>query len=241
MDSRFPDETALFRMSDEERWRLFPVILSSSRAEWGECFQREKTLLEKAACPVRTARLSHFGSTSVPGLEAKPSIDILMEVLPDSSVWEIPPLVRKCGYLEMHRDEAEMCLVLVKGYTEEGFRGQAFHLHVRPFRDWDELYFRDYLMAHPEEARQYAALKRSLKEQFEFNRDAYTEGKTELIAAMTRRAREEMPGKYVPGKAPDMVSCPSDFHRCKGRIERPQQPVHGGFGVQDDCLSALES
>lgn len=50
----------------------------------------------------------------------------------------------------------------------------------------------------PDEAERYAALKRSLKEKFEFNRDAYTEGKTELIAAMTRRAREEMPGRHVP-------------------------------------------
>lgn len=49
-----------------------------------------------------------------------------------------------------------------------------------------------------QKAERYAALKRSLKEKFEFNRDAYTEGKTELIAAMTRRAREEMPGRHVP-------------------------------------------
>ncbi|MEE0765853.1 GrpB family protein [Akkermansia sp.] len=69
---------------------------------------------------------------------------------------------------------------------------------MRPWRDWDELYFRDYLAAHPKEAQKYAELKRSLKEKFEFNRDAYTEGKTKIITAMTRRAREEMPGRYVP-------------------------------------------
>ena len=117
---------------------------------------------------------------------------------PDSFVFEALPLLEKCGYREMHRDEAQMRLVLVKGYAADGFRGQAFHLHVRPCRDWDELYFRDYLAAHPDEAERYAALKRSLKEKFEFNRDAYTEGKTELIAAMPRRAREEMPGRHVP-------------------------------------------
>lgn len=100
--------------------------------------------------------------------------------------------------METHRDEERMGLVMVKGYTAEGFRGQAFHLHVRPWRDWDELYFRDYLAAHPKEAQKYAELKRSLKEKFEFNRDAYTEGKTKIITAMTRRAREEMPGRYVP-------------------------------------------
>lgn len=198
MSSRLPDESALPAMNLEELWRLFPVILSDPRPEWAEIYRREKDALESAVPGHCIRRLSHFGSTSVPGLAAKPTIDILLEVGPDSLVFEIPSLVEKCGYREMHRDQEQMRLVLVKGYTEKGFRGQAFHLHVRPWRDWDELYFRDYLAAHPEEARKYAALKRSLKEKFEFNRDAYTEGKTELITAMTRRAREEMPGRYVP-------------------------------------------
>ena len=198
MSRRVSDEAALSAMSLEELWRLFPVILSESRPEGAEIYRREKEMLESVVPLSRISRLSHFGSTSVPGLAAKPTIDILLEVRPDSFVFEALPLLEKCGYREMHRDEAQMRLVLVKGYAADGFRGQAFHLHVRPCRDWDELYFRDYLAAHPDEAERYAALKRSLKEKFEFNRDAYTEGKTELIAAMTRRAREEMPGRHVP-------------------------------------------
>lgn len=198
MSRRVSDEAALSAMSLEELWRLFPVILSESRPGWAEIYRREKKMLESVVPLSRISRLSHFGSTSVPGLAAKPTIDILLEVRPDSFVFEALPLLEKCGYREMHRDEAQMRLVLVKGYAADGFRGQAFHLHVRPCRDWDELYFRDYLAAHPDEAERYAALKRSLKEKFEFNRDAYTEGKTELIAAMTRRAREEMPGRHVP-------------------------------------------
>lgn len=198
MSRRLPDETSLSSMSLEELWRLFPIILSDPRPEWMEIYRKEREVLESAVPVHRIRRISHFGSTAVPGLAAKPTIDILLEVSPDSFVLEAPPLLEKCGYREMHRDEAQMRLVLVKGYTEKGFRGQAFHLHVRPWRDWDELYFRDYLAAHPEEAEKYADLKRALKEKFEFNRDAYTEGKTEFIAAMTRRAREEMPDRYVP-------------------------------------------
>lgn len=198
MSLRLPDETPLSSMGLEELWRRFPIILSDPRPEWAESYRRERVVLESAVPGHCIRRLSHFGSTSVPGLAAKPTIDILLEVGPDSFVFEIPPLLEKCGYREMHRDEAQMRLVLVKGYTEKGFRGQAFHLHVRPWQDWDELYFRDYLAAHPEEAEKYAALNRSLKEKFEFNPDAYTEGKTELVTAMTRRAREETPGRYVP-------------------------------------------
>ena len=198
MSSSLPDEAVLSRMSHEELWRLFPIILSGSREEWAELYRRERDLLAEAVDRTHIARISHIGSTAVPGLDAKPTIDILMEVSPDSFVFKTPPLLRKCGYMETHRDEERMGLVMVKGYTAEGFRGQAFHLHVRPWRDWDELYFRDYLAAHPKEAQKYAELKRSLKEKFEFNRDAYTEGQTKIITAMTRRAREEMPGRYVP-------------------------------------------
>lgn len=198
MPRHFPDEAVLPSLSLEELWRLFPVIISDPRPEWAELYRREKKVLESAVPASCVGRLSHFGSTSVPGLAAKPTIDILLELRPDSFILEALPLLQKCGYREMHRDEAQMRLVLVKGYTADGFRGQAFHLHVRPCRDWDELYFRDYLAAHPDEAEKYAALKRALKEKYEFNRDAYTEGKAELIAAMTRRAREEMPGRHVP-------------------------------------------
>ena len=199
MSSSLPDEAVLSRMSHEELWRLFPIILSGSREEWAGLYRRERDLLAEAVDRTHIARISHIGSTAVPGLDAKPTIDILMEVSPDSFVFETPSLLRKCGYMETHRDEERMWLVMAKGYTAEGFRGQAFHVHVRPFRDWDELYFRDYLAAHPDEAEKYASLKHSLKREFEFNRDAYTDGKAELIAAMTRRAREDMGGRYASG------------------------------------------
>ena len=46
-----------------------------------------------------------------------------------------------------------------------------FHLHVRPIGDWDELYFRDHLLAHPESGDSYEALKRSLLPRFEHDFD----------------------------------------------------------------------
>jgi GrpB-like predicted nucleotidyltransferase (UPF0157 family) len=80
-------------------------------------------------------------------------------------------------------------MMFLKGYTPEGFRGQAYHLHVRYPGDWNELYFRDYLRDHPDAATEYAELKRGLKERFEHDRDGYTNAKTEWIEQHTRLAR----------------------------------------------------
>jgi len=54
----------------------------------------------------------------------------------------------------------------VKGYTEHGFQGQAYHVHVRYPGDWDELVFRDYIKTHPTAANEYARLKQKLAVEF---------------------------------------------------------------------------
>jgi GrpB-like predicted nucleotidyltransferase (UPF0157 family) len=55
--------------------------------------------------------------------------------------------------------------------------------------DHDELRFRDYLIAHPETAAEYAELKRKLFRDYEHNRDGYTEAKTDFIRCVTKKAR----------------------------------------------------
>lgn len=66
MSSSLPDEAVLSRMSHEELWRLFPIILSGSREEWAELYRRERDLLAEAVDRTHIARISHIGSTAVP-------------------------------------------------------------------------------------------------------------------------------------------------------------------------------
>jgi GrpB-like predicted nucleotidyltransferase (UPF0157 family) len=87
-------------------------------------------------------------------------------------------------------------LMFQKGYTETGFVGQAYHVHVRYPGDWDELYFRDFLRNHPETAEQYGKLKLSLKNKHEYDREAYTEAKTTFIRSVTEKARKEYGSRY---------------------------------------------
>jgi GrpB-like predicted nucleotidyltransferase (UPF0157 family) len=76
------------------------------------------------------------------------------------------------------------------------FAEKVYHVHLRLVGDNDELYFRDYLNAHPQTAKEYEALKLRLWKEFEHDRDACTEAKTEFIKAVTAKARQEYAGRY---------------------------------------------
>lgn len=78
-----------------------------------------------------------------------------------------------------------------KGYTENGFAEKVFHLHLRYMDDNDEIYFRDYLIAHPKIAEEYEALKLGLWKRFEHDRDGYTEAKSEFVKKYTALAKLE--------------------------------------------------
>jgi GrpB-like predicted nucleotidyltransferase (UPF0157 family) len=88
-------------------------------------------------------------------------------------------------------------MMFMKGYTEHGFDGQVYHLHVRYYGDWNELYFRDYLMLHEETAREYAVLKHELSAKLEHDREAYAGGKTEFIRRINDKGRKEFGSRYA--------------------------------------------
>ncbi|MNC42059.1 dephospho-CoA kinase/protein folding accessory domain-containing protein [compost metagenome] len=174
---------------------LFPVLLEEHNALWKTHYNREKEHLE-AVFGGRLVRISHIGSSSVPGLLAKPTVDILLEVAGETDLDALTERMVEEGYV-VNTPKGDLIMYL-KGYTPQGFQGQAFHIHVRHSGDWGELYFRDYLLAHPEAAAEYAALKTALKLQYPYDRDGYTEAKGQFVRACTERARLEFPERYTP-------------------------------------------
>jgi len=187
----------LSAMSDEERWQLFPIILSGHKKEWKSSYLSEKEKLNKVIGEEFIFRINHIGSTAIPGLLAKPTIDILLEITKNTDTDRLIKILENSGYIYSPQpDNPTPHMMFMKGYTVRGFEGQAFHLHIRYKGDWDELYFRDYLIAHPQPAEQYAYLKLHLKEKFEYDRDGYTQAKTDFIESVTMLARKELPDKY---------------------------------------------
>ena len=189
----------LSEMSRKELWELFPIILKKHNPQYKEWYEFEKMQLLTCVRNQDIRRINHIGSSAVEGLIAKPTVDILLEVDDNCSIAKlIESLQRNSWTLMSSEYEPELNLVFNKGYTPEGFAEKVYHLHVRYLRDWDELYFRDYLLDHTEVAAQYGKLKLGLLKEYKHNRDGYTEAKTEFIKKYTDQARTMYAGRYVP-------------------------------------------
>ena len=161
-----------------------PVIVVDYDPAWPQLFEQLRDRVVAALGDLVVA-VEHVGSTAVPGLPAKPIIDLDV-VIP--AIADLPAAIERLATL---------------GYVHRGDLGitgrEAFsrppdtpphHLYVCA-RDSAELrrhlLFRDYLRAHPEDARAYGALKRQLAARFRDDREAYTEAKTAFVADILRR------------------------------------------------------
>lgn len=176
---------------------LFPIKLEPHDPEWETCYEQESLFL-KSVFGDKIVRMSPIGSSSVPGLIAKPTVDILLEIKENTDMTVMTEAMKDAGYV-VNTPKQDIILYL-KGYTPHGFDGQCFHIHVRYAGDWDELYFRDYLQAHPDVAQAYGKLKQQLKEQYLHDRDGYTNAKGDFIKEYTLCARREFPGRYEPAE-----------------------------------------
>ena len=176
----------LSEMSLEELWELFPIFLLEPQSCWGTWYEEEREELQKLA--PSGAKIHHIGSTAIQGIWAKPIVDILIEVENYSKMKDLACRMEQNGYIDMSWSSIPR-ISLNKGYTENGFAERVFHVHLRIFGDNDEVYFRDYLNAHSEVAKEYEALKLSLWKQFEHDRDGYTNAKTQFVKKYTEIAK----------------------------------------------------
>lgn len=182
----------LSEMTLEELWQLFPIILTEHQSCWKEWYAEEAAVLTKIL--PSNVKISHIGSTAVSTIWAKPIIDILIEVPYGQALDSIGDLLVNCGYICMNHGESRISMN--KGYTEKGFAERVSHLHIRRAGDNDELYFRDYLLTHPDIAQAYHNLKLEIWKEYEHNRDGYTNAKSDFIAKYTSLAKQELGGRY---------------------------------------------
>jgi GrpB-like predicted nucleotidyltransferase (UPF0157 family) len=186
----------LNNLSTDELGRLFPIIISEYNPDWKNMFSAEKQIIERAVGLRNTRRIEHIGSTAVPGLCAKPTIDILVEIKDDT---DTDLIINKLKLLDYHYipkpENPPPHMMFAKGYSDQGFTGQTFHIHVRYKGDWDEPVFRDYLIQNPKAAKEYSELKLELSIDYVNDREKYTDSKTEFIARIIKAARKELENK----------------------------------------------
>ena len=176
----------LSEMTLEELWQLFPIFLAEHKDCWEKYYAEEAADL-KRLLPTGT-KITHIGSTAVKGIWAKPIVDILVEVDETVSLSGVGAILQDNGWIKMSETERRMSYN--KGYTETGFAEKVYHLHLRYVGDNDEIYFRDYLIMHPEIAKEYEALKFELWKKFEHDRDGYTGAKSEFVKRYTALAKQ---------------------------------------------------
>lgn len=187
----------LSEMTLEELWILFPIILKEHNSDYGLWYQAEKESLINLIGTNKISRISHIGSSAVEDLISKPTVDILLELKEESDFNEVTDNISTQGWTLMSSQEKPYkSKSFNKGYTDKGFAEKVYHLHLRYAGNWNELYFRDYLIENKEVAEQYAKLKLNLIEQFKNNRDAYTKAKSEFIKQHTEEAKKKYKNRY---------------------------------------------
>jgi GrpB-like predicted nucleotidyltransferase (UPF0157 family) len=179
-----------------ERLQREKVDIVPYDLRWPQLFEEERARLV-ALFPAIIRRVEHFGSTAVPGLSAKPIVDMLVEVASlEDTRSQIVPVLEGAGYDYVWRpttgdDTPPFYAWFIKRNTD-GERTHHIHMVERDFPQWEALLFRDYLIAHAAAAQQYVDVKRRLAAQFPNDRSAYTDGKGEFVRRIIDAARERM-------------------------------------------------
>jgi len=168
-----------------------PVVIVDYDPRWPALYEEEKDRIVAASGPVVLA-IEHIGSTAVPGLAAKPVIDIMVGI---QTLDEAPALydpLAAIGY--EYAPEFEELIPERRFFRKGPAEFRTHHLHVVEFGDdfWvRHLLFREYLRRHAEAAHNYAQLKRKLAAQYGGNRQGYTEAKTDFIRGIEFLARAD--------------------------------------------------
>jgi GrpB-like predicted nucleotidyltransferase (UPF0157 family) len=165
------------------------IAIEPYNPRWADLFAYEQQAIRESVDASIPLFIEHFGSTAIPGLPAKPIIDILIGA--SSQHWTaIIEALKAIKYIHWENNPNPDREFLVKGMPPFGVR-RTHHVHICEIDSplWERLLFRDYLREHIEDRNAYASLKQRLAVEFPDDREAYTSGKDELVAEIMNRAR----------------------------------------------------
>jgi GrpB-like predicted nucleotidyltransferase (UPF0157 family) len=171
------------------------TLVQKYNPSWPRWFEDIKTFL---GAPIVTSCLciEHVGSTSIPGMTAKPIIDLILVIEPER--WEqMKSLLEERGYY--YRGDQGIADREVFRLKDDAVNKSLpeHHLYVCPKHSFEikrETAFRDYLKRHPDEAAELSVLKWSLSERFSNDRQAYMDGKDAMCKEITKKALKYFPG-----------------------------------------------
>lgn len=162
------------------------VKVTSYRKQWAKEFEKEKSRILEV-CGNKVKAVEHIGSTSVPGLSAKPIIDIAVGINRLKDAKKLLPLLKKLDYY-FYKDFQRQRLFVAKGPDEK----RTHYLHVMRYKGakWEsDQLFRNYLRTHPKAVKEYSKLKEQLGKAHKEDRQSYSDGKNDFIKRVIEKAK----------------------------------------------------
>lgn len=160
------------------------VRLTSYDENWARMYEEEAQVL-RGIFGDEIRALEHFGSTAVPGMKAKPVVDMMCLVKDIQVIDGYNDRMHALGY-----DVAGEWGIAGRRLFRKGGEQRTHHIHFYPYEHPQilrHLVFRDYLRAHPEEVERYTAMKEELAQRYEDTSD-YSKGKKPFVQEMEQRA-----------------------------------------------------
>ncbi len=168
-----------------------PVVIVDYDPRWPLLFDQARSEILRAIGP-RVVAVEHIGSTAVPGLAAKPIVDIMVGLRTLEVAPQCIAALQRLGWVYVPENEASFPERRYFDKDLAGIRTEHLHMVETTSEFWERhLLFRDFLRAHRDVAEEYAQLKRDLTKKFRYQRDAYTDAKGPFIRAVEARARAE--------------------------------------------------
>lgn len=172
-------------MDEQNSVRIIKVVPYNSN--WKDEYIKELEKL-KNIFKDEIIEIHHIGSTSIPGIYAKPTIDIIIGVKDIDKIDSYNEGMRKLGYEAKGENGIKDRRFFIKGRYK-----RTHHVHIFQVGDPEikkHLNFRDYMIAHPEDAKEYEDLKKGLAKKFRYNNEAYCNGKDSFIKYIDKKAKE---------------------------------------------------
>jgi GrpB-like predicted nucleotidyltransferase (UPF0157 family) len=167
------------------------VVIVEYDPNWVFLFEQEAARIRAVLDGGLITRIEHFGSTAVPGLAAKPIIDLLVGVRSLEEAKQVALSQLKClGYAYWFDNPDPQRMFFVKGLPPNSLRTHHIHMVEPESLLWERLLFRDYLRRHSDEAAYYAQVKYNFAQRFSSDREAYTMSKAEYIESVMQKARQ---------------------------------------------------
>lgn len=162
------------------------VEVVSYNSNWQEMYKEESEKIKNILNDI-IIDIYHIGSTAIPGIKAKPVIDILVGVKDIEAVDQYNHKMEELGYEAMGEYGIPKRRFFSKGESK-----RSHHVHI--FQVGNEeierhINFKEYLISHPDKGQEYSKLKEKLVNKYTYDMENYTTGKSDFIKEIDREAK----------------------------------------------------